>query len=395
MTQADERPRTIIHTDMDAFYASVEILDHPELLGKPVVVGSLASRSVVSAASYAARKFGIHSAMPTLTAHKLCPGAIFMPPRMARYSEVSARIMAIFHRFTPLVEPISLDEAFLDVTGSARLFGSGSEIAALIRGAISSETGLTASAGVAGSKLLAKIASDLQKPNGLTVVEPGQEQEFLADLPIRRLWGAGATTIKTLKLLNITTIGDLATLPLTILTSKFGKLGTHLYDAARGIDTRPVVPERAAKSIGHEDTYDVDLRDLKQIRKELLSLAARVGERLRRHATAGKTITLKVRFNDFSSSSRSLTLPEATGDSKTIYSHALELLGKTEAGRIPVRLLGISLSNLCAEVTPRQLGLFGTDLSRSRTDELNRAVDALNQRFGTRTVKAGRLLGKD
>ena len=395
MPKPNNKEKTIIHIDMDAFYASVEALDNPKLLGKPVIVGGLSSRSVVSAASYEARKFGIHSAMPTLTAHKLCPDAVFLPVRMGRYREISGQIMAIFHRFTPLVEPISLDEAFLDVTGSARLFGSGTEIAAIIREMIRSETGLTASAGVATSKLLAKIASDLEKPDGLTIVEPGREREFLTDLPISKLWGAGATTIKALRMLSVRTIGDLTAVPLDILTSKFGKHGVQMYYSARGIDERPVVPAQAAKSIGHEDTFSKNIRDLKIIKRELLSLATRVGARLRRHGTEGKTISLKVKFNDFSTKTRSMTLLKATSDSMELYHHGLGLLKKTEAGRKPLRLLGISVNKLRAEVASRQLGLFGTDFTKERGKKLSRAVDELNRRYGTKTVKPGRLIKKD
>jgi DNA polymerase-4 len=395
MGKPAEKLRTIIHTDMDAFYASVEILDNPALRGKAVVVGGLSNRSVVSAASYEARKFGIHSAMPTTTARKLCPEAVFMPVRMGRYREISERIMAIFHRYTPLVEPISLDEAFLDVTGSGRLFGSGPEIAALIRAAIRSETGLTASAGVASSKLLAKIASDLHKPDGLTVVEPGKEMEFLADLPINKLWGVGKTTINSLRMFSVQTIGDLAGLPLDLLAGKFGKHGTHLYYAARGIDNRPVEPLREAKSIGHEDTFREDLRELKLIQKELLDLANRVGARLRRHGKEGKTISLKVKFNDFTTNTRSKTLSEATADSMELYRHSLELLAKTGAGRTPIRLLGISVSNLASTLAAYQPDLFGTGVTRERKKELSRAVDRLNRKFGFRAVKPGRLIDND
>lgn len=390
-----EKTRTIIHTDMDAFYASVEMLDRPELRGKPVVVGSLARRSVVSAASYEARKFGIHSAMPTLTAHKLCPEAVFVPPRMARYREISGQIMAIFQRFTPLVEPISLDEAFLDVTDSGQLFGSGPKIASLIRAAIKKETGLTASAGVASSKLLAKIASDLQKPDGLTIIEPGREREFLAELPISKLWGAGAATIKTLKLLSVRTIGDLAALPLEILVSKFGKLGSQMYYSARGIDCRPVIPVCPAKSIGHEETFAQDLRELPIIRKELLSLATRVGARLRRHASEGKTVSLKVRFNDFSICNRSITLARTTSDGREIYHHSLELLAKTGAGSLPVRLLGITVSNLVTSAKDGQLSLFTAASNRDKKQGLNQAVDKLNRKFGTRTIKPARLIDEE
>jgi DNA polymerase-4 len=227
--QSDQKLRTIIHVDMDAFYASVEVLDNPKLKGKPVVVGGTSDRSVVSAASYEARKYGIHSAMSTVKARKLCPEAIFMPVRMSRYREVSQQIMAIFQRFTPLVEPISLDEAFLDVTSSIGLFGEGPVIAREIKKLIRSETGLTASAGVASSKLAAKIASDLQKPDGLTEVEAGREREFLAKLPISKLWGAGRKTIESLALLNIQSIGDLAALPVEMLATRFGKNGRHLH----------------------------------------------------------------------------------------------------------------------------------------------------------------------
>jgi DNA polymerase-4 len=395
MDNSPAKTRTIIHTDMDAFYASVEMGDNPELRGQPVVVGGLASRSVVSAASYEARKFGIHSAMPTLTARKLCPTAVFLPVRMARYQEVSSQIMAIFNRFTPLVEPLSLDEAFLDVSGSARLFGSGAEIAARIRATIRTETGLTASAGVASSKLLAKIASDLQKPDGLTVVEPGREREFLAPLPINKLWGAGPTTIKVLQTLCVRTIGDLAALPLELLTRKFGRHGMQMHCAARGLDDRPVVPTRTAKSIGHEETFSADLTDLKGIKRELLALAIRVGARLRRHGVEGQTLSVKVKFHDFSANSRALTLAEPTSDSMEIYRHALELLEKTAAGRKPLRLLGISVSNLDMGVAPRQPSLFGADPARRKQKELTRAIDDLNRKFGITTVKPGRLIAEE
>lgn len=378
--------RVIIHLDMDAFYASVEVGDHPELKGKPVVVGGTSERSVVSAASYEARRYGIRSAMPVVRARQLCPAAIFLPVRMGRYREVSDRIMAIFARFTPLVEPLSLDEAFLDVSGSTRLFGSGREIAVAIKRLIREETGLTGSAGVAANKLVAKVASDLQKPDGLTVVEPGTEREFLAPLAVSRLWGAGGATIKELALLGITTIGDLAARPVELLTARFGKSGLHLHQAALGLDDRPVVPEREAKSVGHEDTYETDLRAPAQIRRELLSLAVRVGARLRRHQLTGRTVSLKVRYADFTTVSRAVTLPEATGDGQLLFRTALALLAKTEAGRRPVRLLGISVSNLVPDNTPRQADLFGASRRQARREELNRALDEISRRFGREAI---------
>ncbi len=377
---------------MDAFYASVEILDNPELKGKPVVVGGTSDRSVVSAASYAAREYGIHSAMPVVKARKLCPEAIFLPVRMSRYREFSRSIMDIFKRFTPLVEPISLDEAFLDVTGSSGLFGDGQAIAGEIKTSINIETGLTASAGVASSKLVAKIASDLEKPDGLTVVEPGREKEFLAQLPIRKLWGAGKKTIESLTLLNVQSIGDLAGLPAEILEKQYGKVGRHLHLVANGIDDRPVIPSREAKSIGHEETFTEDLSDLAVIRRELLNLATKVGERLRNHNRQGQTITLKVKYYDFISSSRSHTLAEPTSDTREIYQQGLELLIKTEAGRKPVRLVGISVSNLSQPGKGYQQDLFGRSRERQKSRSLHEAIDRINQKFGDRTINPATLV---
>jgi DNA polymerase-4 len=388
-----QKPRAIIHVDMDAFYASVEVRDNPELKGKPVVVGGTSDRSVVSAASYEARRYGIHSAMATAKARRLCPEAIFLPVRMGRYQEVSRQIMAIFHRFTPLVEPISLDEAFLDVTGSTGLFGEPPIIAREIKKLIAEETGLTASAGVAASKLVAKIASDLRKPDGLTIIEAGREREFLAGLPVRKLWGAGEKTLESLALLNVHTIGDLAALPLEFLLARFGEHGHHLHQAANAMDARPVVPTREAKSIGHEETFSKDLTDLTVIRKELLELATRVGERLRRHQLQGQTITLKIKFFDFTACSRSLTLAEPTSDSMEIFRLARDLLRKTEAGRKPIRLAGISVSTLCDAGCGYQQDLFDKSRQRERSRGLHEAVDRINQKFGADTINPAALLG--
>lgn len=390
--QSDQKPRTIIHVDMDAFYASVEVLDNPELKGKPVAVGGTSDRSVVSAASYEARKYGIHSAMATVKARKLCPRAIFLPVRMGRYREISQLIMAIFKRFTPLVEPISLDEAFLDATGSTGLFGEGPVIAGEIKKLIKKETGLTASAGVAASKLVAKIASDLRKPDGLTVVEAGREREFLAKLPISKLWGAGGKTIESLALLKVRSIGDLAALPPEILIDRFGKHGRHLHLAANGIDDRPVIPTREAKSIGHEETFSKDLTDLTVIKRELLELATRVGERLRRHERQGQTISVKIKFYDFSTSSRSLTLDEPTSDTMEIFQRSWKLLQKTEAGRKPLRLVGISISNLSDSGSSYQQDLFGKSRQREKSRSLNEAIDEINRKFGGRTINPATLI---
>ncbi|MCF6290516.1 MAG: DNA polymerase IV [Desulfobacterales bacterium] len=381
----------IIHLDMDAFFASVEVLDNPELRDKPVIVGGNRQRGVVSAASYEARKFGIHSAMPMAEAMRRCPDGLFMPPRLNRYREVSARIFRIFERFTPLVEPLSLDEAFLDVNGSIRLFGPAEEIAQRIRKEVHQETGLTVSAGVAGSKLIAKIASDYKKPDGLTLVRPGDEEEFLAPLPVKRLWGVGPAAQKTMTLLGVRTIGDLRRISLKILTAKFGKQGDYLYHASRGIDCRPVRPRQEIKSMGHEETFAADLIDLDRIHKELLALAEKTARRLRSSGLAGRTLTLKVKYHDFQQVSRSITLDAPIDDAREIWNQGCRLLDKTRAGRQPVRLLGLSLSQLKADHTV-QLPLFPDPSDPARRRQLNTALDRIKDRFGTTAILPGALL---
>jgi DNA polymerase-4 len=378
--------RRIIHLDMDAFYASVEILDNPALQGLPVVVGGNANRGVVCAASYEARKFGVHSALPILTARKLCPDGVFLPVRMARYQEISRRIMEIFQRFTPLVEPLSLDEAFLDVTASQSLMGTAEEIAIQIRALVRETIGLTVSAGVGASKLVAKIASDLNKPDGLTIVPSGQEEAFLAPLPIGRLWGVGPTTRQALALIGVKTIGDLSRMPLAILTAKFGKAGLMLHESARGIDLRPVEPEQETKSIGHEETFAEDLRDKKRIEQELLALCLKVGKRARRYGLAGRTVTVKVKYRDFVQVTRSLTLPEPVADDKSLYRTGCLLLAKTEITLRPIRLLGISLANLVPAEASGQLALFGESQTRRKDCRLYKAIDAISDRYGSKSI---------
>jgi DNA polymerase-4 len=388
-TRSDRR---IIHLDMDAFYAAIEILDNPSLRGRPVVVGGNCNRSVVSAASYEARKFGIHSALPMHTAKNLCPEGVFLPVRMARYQEISRQIMEIFQRFTPLVEPLSLDEAFLDVTASQRLMGPAEDIAAQIRILVRESIGLTVSAGVAGTKLVAKIASDLNKPDGLTIVPPGQEEEFLAPLPIGRLWGVGRSTQEALALIGIKTIGDLRRISPAILTAKFGKAGLMMHESARGIDPRSVEPRQEAKSIGNEETFAEDLRDKKRIEQILLALCLKVGRRARRQGVAGRTVTLKVKYLDFVQVTRSLTLPEPVMDDRSLYQTGCLLLAKTEIGLRPIRLLGISLANLIPAETSGQLSLFGDSRARHRNDCLYRALDAINNRYGNDAIVPARLM---
>jgi DNA polymerase IV len=385
------RVRQIIHLDMDAFYASVEVLDNPTLKGRPVIVGGSKQRGVVSAASYEARKFGIHSAMPIATAMRLCPHGDFRPVRMARYKEVSDQIFALFSQYTPLIEPLSLDEAFLDVTASLRLFGPAEKIARDLKDKVQAKIGLTVSAGVAPSKLVAKIASDLEKPDGLTVVPDGQVRRFLSPLPIEKLWGVGKVTRKDLALLNVKTIGDLSRLPKDLLQRRFGQQGLQLYFLSRGIDDREVQPERKVKSLGREETFLEDILDRGRAAREILTLSQRVSKRLRRHGVAGRTITLKVTYNDFSQITRSATLPDPTDDGGTIYRLVLDLLVKTEVGRKPIRLLGVSLSHL-ARPGEGQLQLFGGTTAADREKRLNRAVDVIQDKFGEQAIRPGTLI---
>ncbi len=386
-----DRPRAIIHLDMDAFYAAVEVLDNPELAGRPLIVGGRGPRAVVSTASYEARRYGVSSGMPMAVARRLCPEAVILPVRSARYRQVSAVIMDIFHRYTPLVEPLSLDEAFCDVTASRRLFGPAPDIARRIKEEVRQTTGLTVSAGVATSKLVAKIASDADKPDGLTIVSPGREREFLAPLPIGRLWGVGPKTVARLSELGIKTIADLAQLPESYLTTRFGKAGRYLYQACRGIDPRPVVPRTPPKSVGHEETFDEDIRDEERLTAILLELCGRVGRRLRQAEKKARTVTIKVRYADFSTVTRSKRLATPTSDQRTLYRQARRLLAHTEAGRRPVRLLGVTAGDLVA-ADRGQLALFETP--DDRAERLNRALDELAVRHGRRAPLPATLLGK-
>jgi DNA polymerase-4 len=382
----------IIHLDMDAFYPAVEVLDNPELKGKPVIVGGSKQRGVVSSASYEARKFGVHSAQPMVTAMRLCPNAIVMPVRMSRYKEVSEQVFEIFDLFTPLVEPLSIDEAFLDVTASTRLFGSPIEIAKKIKQMVVEKTGLTISAGVAPSKFVAKIASDLEKPDGLTVVPADMVREFLDPLPIKKMWGVGKVTQQTLSRLSIQTFKDLSQVPVEVLQKKFGKHGSHMHQLSMGIDDRDVVTDHEVKSIGHEETFSEDILRVDLAKKELLFLADRVARRMRRHGVEGKTITLKVKYHDFVRITRSVTRHKYTNDSADIYSNICSLLEKTAVGKKPVRLLGISLSNLADIGSGRQLSLFSHYESDEKRRELNRTLDSVFDKFGGKGIRPGSLI---
>jgi DNA polymerase IV len=389
---------TILHVDLDAFFAAVEQRDRPELRGRPVIVGGRdpTARGVVSAASYEARRFGVHSAMPLRTAYALCPEGVFLSVDGRKYQRVSREIMTILRRFTPLVEPISIDEAFLDVTASRALFGDGPTIAAAIKAAITLDVGLTASVGVASTKLVAKIASDLRKPDGLVVVPPGEEAAFLAPLPISRLWGVGEKTAKALGEFGVTTIGDLAALPEELLIRRFGKHGASLGTRARGVDPDPVGGGDSAKSIGHEHTFDVDTSDPEVIERTLLAMADGVASRLRSAGLKASTIQVKIRDSSFRTISRQRTLAVPTDLAEPIWQVALEL-ARPEVRGLRVRLLGISVSHLDVR---EQLGLFeseGPDHAGGgdRRRRATQAADAIRRRYGDRAVTRARLLGAD
>jgi DNA polymerase-4 len=382
----------IIHLDMDAFYPSVEVVDNPALNGKPVIVGGSTERGVVSSASYEARKFGIHSAQPMAQARRRCPDGIFLPVRMSRYKEVSRRVFEIFHHFTPLVEPVSIDEAFLDVTGSTRIFGQPENIAKIIKKTICTQTGLTVSAGVAPSKFVAKIASDIDKPDGLIVVPRSGVREFLDPLPVKKMWGVGKMTQLTLRRLNIRSFRELRQTPVTFLEKKFGKQGVNMHQLAMGVDERDVMPEHDLKSIGHEQTFPHDITSLDAAKKELLALGNKVARRMRRKGVTGKTVTLKVKYNDFIQITRSTTLPKRTDDGLEIYSTACRLLEKTEVAIKPIRLLGISLSQLNLLGMGIQLSLFDQNSSSQKRQRLNSTLDSLDEKFGDQSVLPATLL---
>jgi len=377
----------ILHIDMDAFYASVEIRDNPKLRGLPVVVGgSPQGRGVISAASYEARKFGIFSAMPSAQAVRLCPNVVFVKTRMDHYAKISKQIREIFFRFTSLVEPLALDEAFLDVSGSQKLFGEGPEIARSIKDLIQSELGLTASAGVAPNKFLAKLASDLDKPDGLVVVPSDDIEGFLNPLSIERVWGVGKQTLKKFHRLNVKTIEQLRGLDRKTMQQFFGINSEHFWRLSRGLDSRPVVPDRIAKSVSHETTFSRDIIEREPLRAWLLELTQQVGRRLRRHEIRGRTVQIKLRFSDFRTITRSLSVAEPTSSSDELESAVEELFGRVEIDE-GVRLVGMGVSNLTSSEVKQQM-LFGNE-ERNRTHRLDEMKDQLKDRFGHDAIRRG------
>lgn len=399
--------RWIMHVDMDAFFASVEQLDHPEYKGHPVIVGGLSSRGVVATASYEARKFGVHSAMPISRAKKLCPQGIFVYPNMARYKEISHVIHKVMEEFTPLIEPLSLDEAFLDVTGITHKFTGPKALGRAIKDRVFAETGLIISAGLAPNKFLAKLASDLDKPDGLVVIPYGKECESLANLPIKRIWGVGPSTERRLKNGGFLLIKDIQALSdEKTLVPYVGNQARRIWELARGIDERPVEPDRQIQSVGNEETYESDVEDPTVIDLELHYFANRVAKRLRKYGLMGHTVSIKVRYNDFKTISRQKRLDSATDQERIIYDTSVLLWNKLMRERTgvpfvqahtsildmpikPIRLLGVTVSGLSTE------GIVQEDLFSIEADEkeekLSTVLDSLASKFGENAIMSGAL----
>ncbi len=378
----------IMHVDMDAFFASVEQLDNPELRGKPVAVGGTSSRSVISAASYEARKYGVRSAMPVGQALKLCPQVIILSGNRERYKELSLQIMKILADYSPLVEPASIDEAYLDITGTQKLFGPPEKLGATIKKRIKSETGLTASVGIAPVKFLAKIASDLQKPDGLSIIRPEDIQTFMAELPIEKIPGVGKKSLPLFHSLAVRKAADILRYPPDFWKNRLGERGPVLYDKAKGIDPSPVVTESEMKSSSAENTFSEDIRNTEELKKWLLIQSERVATELRRHEVKGRTITVKVKFPDFRQITRSRSINSPTSHAMTIYETGcaiLDSLGEIGA----VRLIGIGVSNFGKKEV--RLSLFA-EKDEGRLDELDRAVDKVRDKFGKTMLTRGGLM---
>lgn len=391
MTRSAE-PTPILHVDMDAFYASVEMRRDPGLAGRPVVVGGAGGRGVVASASYEARAFGITSAMPMARALRLCPQVVVVSPDFASYNEVSSQLREIFLSVTPLVEPLSLDEAFLDVAGSIRLFGPPAAIGANLRARIRDELGLPASVGIAPNKFLAKLLSGKAKPDGMLQVQPDEVDDFLRPLGVRDLWGVGEQTAARLERFGVRTVADVAELPAATLARIVGAAAAgHLSKLARGKDSRPVVPYEPAKGMSAEETFERDVDDPEVLRRELLRLAEKVARRLRRSNVAARTVVLKLRYANFQTITRSKTLPLPTDEATQLHREVSEMLDALRLERVRVRLIGLGTSNLVPADASRQLGLLDDD----RWGVLERAADDARDRFGDAAVTRGALLPDD
>jgi DNA polymerase IV len=382
----------ILHVDMDAFYASVEVIKDPSLAGRPLIVGGQGGRGVVTSASYEARAFGVHSAMPMIRARRLCPHAVFLPNDFEAYLDYSARIRDVFLTVTPLVEPISLDEAFLDIGGSVKLFGGPAQIGARVKRSIA-DLGLGCTVGVAPNKFLAKLASTSAKPDGLLVIEPSEVESFLHPLPVSALWGVGEQTGEALRRLGLKTVGDIASISRRTLERAVGDaLGAHLHALANGIDERVVVPDETSKSVGSEETFASDLDAPEAILREVLRLAERTAGRLRAKGMCGRTITLKVRFSNFKTITRSRTLDEEIDAGAGIYQVAKDLFESLPLDRPRIRLLGVSVSGLALGPPASQLDLLHPTKPGWR--EATGAIDSIRRRFGDDAVGPATLLDR-
>ncbi len=379
--------RAILHVDMDAFYAAVEQLDNPELAGQPVVVGGAGGRGVVAAASYEVRRFGVHSAMPMREALRRCPQVVVVPPRFKRYREISGQVFEIFREFTDLVEGLSLDEAFLDVTGSIGLFGSAESMAREIKARIRARTGLTASVGVSHNKLLAKLASEMNKPDGLTVIRPDEVEATLDPLPVGRLFGIGAKTAARLEQQGIVTLGQLRRTPEPVLWPLFRREARKFHDRACGIDDRPVVSDAPEKQISAEETFDTDIRDHKELQERLAQLADRATARLRARQLKAGMVSIKVRRRDFETFTRQKSFNPPTQETRLVAQVAADLLEHwfLEQPRAAVRLLGVGVSGL---LPARQLDLF-TSAESAESQQLDATLDRIHGRFGTEAIRRG------
>jgi DNA polymerase-4 len=389
-TLRELRRSSIMHVDMDAFFVSVELRSRPELRGKPVIVGYPADRSVVLSASYEARKFGVKSAMPMVIAARMCPSAVIIEPRHKLYYEVSAQLMDIFGSITDLVEPLSVDEAFLDVGGAIRRLGSPRAIGEIIRRRVQKELGITASVGIAASKFVAKIASTRCKPDGLLLIEPDQTVPYLHSLPVNALWGVGAKTGEVLARMGIRTVADVAATPLASLKKSLGASGEHVYRLSWGIDPRPVTPVRVEKSIGAEETFAVDTGDNALLHRELLRLSHRTAERLRSTGMMARTISLKLRYADFSTITRSRTVHTPVDSAQLIYAVTVQLLDSVGPRSMTVRLVGVRAEQLeAAAQTSLQLSLDRRDDNWRAAEQ---ALDRVAEKFGSKSVLPARLL---
>ncbi len=386
-------PRMVLHVDMDAFFASVEQRDRPAWRGKPVVVGGVGRRGVVSTASYEARVFGVKSAMATAVAKRLCPHAVFVAPRMSHYAEVSRGLMEILGRYSPTIEPLSLDEAFVDGTGTEELFGSPAELAWTIQRAVSSQLSLSCAVGVAPNKFVAKVASDQKKPGGIVVVQPGEEAAFLAPLPIERLWGVGPKTAERLRADGFSIVADVATVAASELAARYGALGQHLANLSRGIDDRPVDDEHERKTLGAERTLEQDIAGVAEVRRHLLPLIDEVAAGLRQAGLRAGGVRVKIKYADFHRVSKERPLPEPSLDARSLLEAIDHLLPKLELDR-PIRLVGLAATHLVDERAPRQVSLFAEPTTQKQ-EALGRALDAIAHKHGKGAIGRGDVQHRD